>query len=382
MPRKVKNNKNKNSNKRPKQKRSMKPSAKRRNQPVTRLGPSSLSACAAKYALALGSPFSPQALGACVPTFPARPSQKVHSRVFGTFQVGSGGVGFIGHAPTVCNNLNSIYYSRSGFTLTTADITAIGVTQAPFDSIPYSTAQIIPTATTGEYLSNTVRGRVVCSAMRIRYVGTELNRSGVIYGLVTPDHSNMQNSSIPQMTKYRECIRRPVSRSWTTLCACAIDPDEADYPDISAMQNLSQSNQAFIEASYPFSGGNYLLTTAQGIGGIPMLFLVTGAAFNEFEFEIITHLEYTGGLIQQLLSPSHADIAGLSKVIDLKAQSDLSAASNTASKPYEQTFAETCKASVNNFVDQAVSVMSVAGTVASGASQLRSAYKGLKWVEV
>lgn len=380
MPKKNKNNQKKN-NKRPKPRKTVRSSNRRKNQIVTRMGASSLSACAAKYALALGSPFSAQALGACVPTFPARPSQKVHSRVFGTFQVGTGGVGFISHAPTVCNNLNSIYYSRSGFTLTTADVAAIGVTQAPFDSIPYSTTQIFPTPTTGEYISNSVRGRVVCSAIRIRYVGTELNRSGVIYGLVTPDHSNMQNSSITQMTKYRECIRRPVSRAWTTLCSCAIDPDEADYPDISALQNAAQSNQGSLEACFPFSGGNYLLTTAQSIGGVPMLFLVTGAAFNEFEYEIITHLEYTGGPIQQLLSPSHADLAGLSKVIDLKAQSDLNAASNTSSKPYEQTFSETCKASVNNFVDQAVSVMSVAGTVASGASQLRSAYKGIKWVE-
>ena len=141
-----------------------------------------LSECAARYACAIGAPFSAGAIGACVPSFPARPSFKVHSRINGTFSIGTAGVGYIGVAPCVSNSQRCIYYTGSTFTGTTLMVSGTGVNAITNTSNPYASGAFVPAS----QATDAMTARIISVGLRIRYTGTELNRGGIVYGLVHP----------------------------------------------------------------------------------------------------------------------------------------------------------------------------------------------------
>lgn len=336
-----------------------------------------LTECAARYACAVGAPFSSNAIGACFPSFPARPSRKVHSRLTGVFKVGSQ-VGYIAIAPTACNDLASIYYTETAYAGANLSVGATGVTVSNNTANPYGHSLFLP----GNASADCISARIISVGLRIRYTGTELNKGGLIYGLVLPNHGNLHSTTPVAMSAWRECVRRPVSRAWTTIVASAIDTDEGDYPDVSelyAINTTSSLNEAVIKALYPFSSGNSVTTTNANLGGIPMAFMITSTEGNSFEFEVITHMEIIGSLVQNSVTPSHADAIGLSKIIEVKGMADINAASNTSNIPYEKNFAESLKSGISQMVDTTVEVASVAKTINDGVNKLSQAYASIPW---
>lgn len=371
----------------PKQQRKQQPKRKAPRQRTKRVRATQfgvLSECAARYACAVGSPFSANAIGACVPSFPARPSYKVHSRITGTFSIGTAGIGYIGVAPCVANDKKCIYYTSSAFSGSSLAVGATGMTSITNGSNPYASSAFVPSSQSTDAMT----ARIVSIGLRIRYTGTELNRGGLIYGLVHPNHGNLHQTTTDAMSVFRECIRRPVSRSWTQVVASAIDTDEADYPDPSDMMAIGTASsiiQAGLISTFPFSSGNCVTSSNLDLGGIPMAFMVNSSPGNQFEYEIISHLEYIGTQVQNAVTPSHADAVGLSKIIEVKGMADVNAANNTSSIPYEVSFADSLKSGIARMTETTVQAASVAASIATGINKMSNAYNSIpktNWIEL
>lgn len=352
--------------------RSKKPARRKNGKKTMRVSPMRMSSCAAHYAAAIGAPFSPQAIGACVPTFPARPSYKVHSRITGTFYVGSN-LGYVAIAPTCTNNLASIYVTETNFSGTTLSAGAVGVSAIANSSNAYANGAFIP----ANQQADGMVGRIVSVGLRIRYIGTELERSGLIYGLVHPAHASLHSFTIPQLSSYRETIRRPVTRSWTTIVASAVNFDESVYPDVSDLISMTAAphNQAQLEACFPFSGGSSVTSSNPTLGAFIMAFMVTGTQGNAYEYELITHQELVGIQVQNAVSPSHSDQVGLSNVIEIKAKADLLSASNSTNAPYEKVFGISLAEGMQQMAQTSVNVAQTATNIANAANSINAAAK-------
>ncbi len=338
---------------------------KQRKKRVKKSTPSvNLSSAVAHYACAIGSPFSPEALSACVPTIPARPSQKVASRQIGTYTIGSAGTGFVAIAPTVVNYAVSIFSTTAGYSSVSISCTPGTVTKSNITNNPYPIASFIAG---GSSIDASIMGRIVSVGLRVRYIGTELNRGGMLMALVEPNHGSIDSYSQTDLTAYRECIRRPVTRNWTTIVAAAIDFKEQIYPDTNEWLSITPNgpNVAQLESTYPFSNGSNL-SGSPTTGAPIMVILTTGTPGNTFEFEVIHHLELIGKPVQSLATPSHSDQEGLSRMIEVKGIADLEAASNSKNTSYEQAFSSSMKSSLSSMATKYMSSTSVANMVARG----------------
>lgn len=280
-----------------------------------------LSACAAHYGLAIASPFNPKAAGACVPSFPARPSQKTAAKLVGQCTVGSAGFGFVVVAPVVCNDQPSVFSTNSAYPSTSISATFAAAvpaqqTAANFSTLPFDATQVNDGNTA---FNSNVAGRIVSVGLRIRYVGTELSRGGTIYGVHHPDHQSINGNTVSMFASLKECIKEPVTRKWVEIVASAIDPNETAYPD--AVPWNYNGNMQSIMNKYPFSQGQILSGTgADASMGAPILgFIITGEIGNVFEWEVIEHVEYVGRPAQSMLTLSHADAEGTSTITEVAA---------------------------------------------------------------
>jgi hypothetical protein len=300
-----------------------------RRQPVVGHNSLGLSACAAHYALAVGSPYSREANGACVPTFPARMSQKVTAFQTGAVIVGGQQFGFVGVAPCVANNGGMIYSSTGAYNGTSVDyLNGTGVFVASLNSLPYSSAQLLGGDVS---VPAPVSGRIVSCAIRVRYVGTELNKGGIMYCLVTPDHTNTNGLSMQTLSAYSETIKMPVGRQWTTIVASAIDQSECSYPEESSVPTGDPTIRQML---YPFSQQNAISPTAQTVGAPIIIIGIQSTAQNSFEYEVVQHVEYIGPLTQSMATKSHSDQNGLSKVTEAAGNvMGLRAANGAAQEP-------------------------------------------------
>lgn len=310
----------KNQRNRPPPRRQKKPKRKSQNFPIR------LSACAAHYAATIATPFLPSAVGACVPTFPARLTQKVSAKMSGQFVVGTK-QGFLAVTPCVANDQACIFHSDSGtYAGTSAVITpsayVAGTGYNVYTTVPYNN---VPLLDGGAISSSTLKGRVVSVGVRVRYTGTELYKGGTLYALIRPDHETVNDMSPSGMASYKECIKVPVSRKWTEIVASAVDPDETIFFDSTRFftaGSASAGTLEYISALFPFSQGQSIDSTSTTVGAPIILFMATGNPGNTFEYEIIQHLEYIGSLTQSVASKSHADADGLSMVTDVAGSVD------------------------------------------------------------
>jgi len=276
-----------------------------------------LSPCTRHYFANLAAPFDPKSEGVCVPTFPARKSMKTSSKARGTLTVGTNR-GYIAVVPCVANDNPSIYYSNSASYAGTAisiipNTMPAGSTSAAVPNPNNSAVFVDGTAA----VNSTLTARIVSVGLRVRYTGTELNKSGLMYMLVQPDHGNLNGFNENNMANYKECVIKPVSREWTEIVLSAIDTHETEYPDSGSIIGLAAGGSSSVEGLtmlYPFSQGQYCDSSSPHIGAVPMAVICTGVAGNTFDWEVITHLETVGPTVQNMSTKSHSDIEGLSKV--------------------------------------------------------------------
>jgi len=265
-----------------------------------------MSACALKYARAIASPFSPEAIGACIPRNPARPSHKVTGRLRFTVTAGTSGYWFLAVTPSTANDRFTAWHSTATFagtsTVGTTSATT-GVTSVSMAGIPYSSAALTDVSTAGNPL---VSSRIVSMGVAVQYTGTALNLGGTIRSYVDPNHNNLFGQDFSANSSTGVSISA-VSRKRLVYELSAIDSGECEYP------NGEYGSFTFSNV-YPFSQGKSLNATDANHGGAPLLIDGNTVPGNTFMVDIVMHAEYIGMSASASLTVSHADAIGYETV--------------------------------------------------------------------
>jgi len=132
------------------------------------------------------------------------PSQKIRVFARGLMSTGTTGDGFIYWAPVLVNDNNNITFtgSTSTGTISTAFNAFGNVNPVGMTKIPYTTTQI-----TG----GGVEGRLVSACVRVRYSGSEDQRSGVVSLFEDPDHLGVAGQSATTISTFDSCGKERVS---------------------------------------------------------------------------------------------------------------------------------------------------------------------------
>lgn len=277
------NNKNNNQKKKssPKNRRRQPqpiPSRNARNRAMAK--PNAVPPCTLDYYTALMDPFRTNLPSVCIPDLYDTPSQKVSSKIRTLLATGTNGVGFAIVYPRVFVNTIAAkcYVSSSLYTGTTTNTNTVPGNNTLYDSqLPYPNTA--PRA-----------ARTVGCGVRIRYVGTNLNLGGRIVMARLPYITSADNLSTAELLAKPNAVSVLVSRQWQELSYIPQNSSENDY-----------SSSASFNSS-------------------PLVMIVESTAANQFELEVITHLEYTstylGGVeyVVTTVTPSHSDIMGMSTI--------------------------------------------------------------------
>lgn len=189
------------------------------------------------------NPWNPTA-AACVPMWPAPPSLKIHQYAKAVMALGTVGVGF------VCCNLQPgndasgtsypVIHSTNAYTSNKVDTnTALtGVTGVNHNG-PYPEASFAGGITS-------LKVRPVSMGLRIRYIGSEDERGGYIYGVVSPLHATTDDVDTADMRLFDRSQAHPVTREWTTLTWFPVTTAEVNYYQDSGDADLLSHSMAFI----------------------------------------------------------------------------------------------------------------------------------------
>lgn len=261
-----------------------------------------LSECATNYARTLANPFDGPL--SCIPTFPALQSLKARTYARGVFATSSTtGVGYVVVSPLRCcvNDQSAIFFTLSTFTGT--NITAsLGVGINPAD-----TNASYP----GADLNLTESGfgaRVVGLGLRVRYIGTELNRGGQLYALQDPTHSSLDGRSIAELANELQTRVFPVNRVWTTVLY---------KPVSSGDMNFNQGLPGITQDYY-----------------LAILAFISSTTSLSFEWEVYGVFEYQGVNIRGQTA-SHTDPTGFAAVHSSSAVSSVLNATQLSSDKRE-----------------------------------------------
>lgn len=300
-----------------------------------------MSKCALRYALACSNPFEIAARGACVPNGSA-PSMKTHATCRFDVTIGTTGFAVILLAPSLANDLNSIFYTNSSYAGATfcpfaasATYGAAGVGSAyntgwalATHNGPFTASQLAgnEVATVGN--ASSVYGKVVSCGVRVQYTGTTLNESGLMYCYHDPAHGSLSGVSTLNLGNFGDVNIEGVTRKPCMLTAHSVSPSEQCY---SNEGNSSASSTAGLASLlYPYSAGDYSWdslyggTTSFNAGassgstgsyvfpiGVPVgAIIVTGVAGQTFHLEAIFHMEFSGTGAASMLTPTTPDPVG------------------------------------------------------------------------
>lgn len=304
--------------------------------------PKNMSPCVRKMFHAITSPWSPSATGACIPVFPARPSQK--NTGFSRFdvQVGTNGVGFVCVMPSLATDAPVAIYSNAAytgnvgpfdvaFTAATGAISTPGVTSINMTNLGHATSSFVGALG----VPPLVRGRIISSSVSIQYTGTTLEQSGLIYCYSDPAHDTTGNMGVNALSGRKECEVIPTTRDKCWISCYPITRDECDY-ERNANPNYGQTiqgnltttqlaRQEYLNIVYPFSNGSDFNSSATAItsvassatyGAAPMCIIISGAtAGNSYHVEIVTHVEYIGPGTEGRTTMSEFDTIGAEKLL-------------------------------------------------------------------
>ncbi len=180
-----------------------------------------LSDCTQRYIKAIHAPWS--AIRACVPLPPCFPSQKLQCWYKGTMSTGTQGIGFVFVDPVqgVTNDKDFGTYTGSNFAGTGLDQNPLttGVTAFQSNS-PFVDSN---------FTADETYYRIVAVGIRVRYVGSELNRGGSVVSLVEPDHASLNGFGIGSLLSYAGVHTQPTGRRWHECVWFPIDATEIAY---------------------------------------------------------------------------------------------------------------------------------------------------------
>lgn len=239
-----------------------------------------MSACAADYAKAIANPFDGPL--ACIPDFPALYSSKQRVWAKGSLSTSATtGFGFIMVNPfnMACNNLGAVSYSTSAYTGTNTTVPPTAGVSEAFSNSQYASSDFGSAANLSQY-------RIVGCGLRIRYMGTELNRGGYKIGFADPTHSSCQGQTTTTIRLEPESVEFAITRTWSTVLYRPVINSELNYQ------------------------------TDFSLGTNMMCFLIQAASATtplEYEWQAFAVIEYQGRTIKGM-TPSHSDPVGFSAV--------------------------------------------------------------------
>jgi len=221
--------------------------------------PSNMSSGAAEYAHSLADPFTDYQ--ACIPDYPALFTGRIHTFAKGTVSTGaagSTGFGFIVIDPSrgVVSDGSAVKLNTAASVLTFVNLTA-GANLASFNSNSNYATSGIGTAQLAQY-------RVVSCGLRIRYIGAELNRGGILVGMHHPAHFSLHGYNISGLDAYSESSRLPVIREWSSVVYHPVDTDDLDW-----QSTFPTFTPASTDSSY-YMG--FLIQAPDTSGATPMTF--------------------------------------------------------------------------------------------------------------
>lgn len=345
---------------------------------MRRNGPSitgRLSACAMRYAMAITTPWSQEALGACVPQ-PAGMTYKTYGWVRTSVIMPANGYGFVIASPSLANDMPCLYASGNGYAGIGGEVIPIvgglpnvGVLEIPCANLPYARTQFIKSSPS----QSLVAGRIVSVGLRVRYTGNDINLGGQVYALREPYHASVQvrtnAGGLPFPATYDwwgakiQTRITNFNRSWTDIADFAYSREEQDILSWTTADNTMR-NAAAAETVllYPFSNGENDFFDNVGVQtrtvngtqvGIPTLGLIfTGTPGQPVAIEYIIHVEYTGPPTAGATSPSDADPVGAETVRE--AAADAQAATHATD---ERTFGQAVFESVERLQQMAEAVV-------------------------
>jgi hypothetical protein len=239
-----------------------------------------------RYLQLVRNPFTADSVG--LPVFPSPPSSKATSWLKTVFTIGTGGVGWILGKPSVAND-------RATWHVSTATASGISIVASDAPLVPPTTGQQV-SGTTGangvtvlaqsnlQYPANlfsgeggTLRQRIVCTAVRARYIGTQDKLGGNMLPFVHPEHAVQDGTQQSFIQSWEGVNSIPCTRQWVGCVAVPVHRTELEYVHL-----LTTPAHDSVETS----AGNYIVLMA------------TGAPGNQYEVEVVVHIEYIGTATQ------------------------------------------------------------------------------------
>lgn len=282
--------------------------------------PWAISDCAKKYSIALVNPRDPRATGACIPSFPSPPSQKLTSELDFSFVIGTTGIGYLAWSPSPTNDQAAVFtttalYDSTNLAITDAMITANKVVKSPFSNQPFPASSFVPTSSSNA----AVRARLVSVCLEECYTGTTNNLSGMRFHFHDPNHSGLigiNNGGINPSVLINQpgCQSAPVSRASKRVVGFSVSSDETEYP---TFDDATATTGATNEMIYwPWCGGNQMNSVFTGPGQPSLIVFVTGGLPGNTHYVKLTQLsELCGnGVASISMTPSATDVVGFSMV--------------------------------------------------------------------
>lgn len=268
----------------------------------------SVSECTKRFAEALSNPWSPKALGACLPIEPVRPSMKICVKQRISTTIGANGGCFLVVSPCVANDTAFAWYGGGAYNLsdhaliaptaTNTSLTA-GVTAQNMTGLPWASMDL-------QSPYNRMSARIVSVGVKAQYTGTKLNEAGTWNALISPDGVDITGASnnIAALSNVPGFKWSPVTKKPVVLTSGPLDYEGYEWcaPDVRSAGSVPAV------ANYPWANEGMLSAAPAAMNGACPIFLMLtgGVAGQGVVFEIIVHAEYTGKLCTAL-TPSHND---------------------------------------------------------------------------
>lgn len=297
--------------------------------------PGTVSPCLKKWFTCLTTPFQQEAQGACIPSGGNISSMRSMNFVRGNVVIGQQGVGYLQLIPTPWNDVVCAVTTAANFNGTTAAIFVNGGTSAwvngmqplSFANGRFSTAAVSAAA---QAQNPPVACRIVGGGLKCYYVGTELNRGGLMNVYTSPTHfvvNSLPTNPAIFMTPsllgaYQETIIRPISREPFEYPLGPLLEQELNYAP--SFDDSVSTTDYLQRLSYPWSP-TYLFngltsTTNQGnplifLGQPTTIFTFTGQPGNVIHFEYALHVESTGDQTEGQRLPADSDPVGVDSMM-------------------------------------------------------------------
>lgn len=266
-----------------------------------------LSPCAREYAASLANPFTGPA--ACIPDYPALLTRKVRVWAKGTFATSA----TTGFGCIVMDPLQGVCGDSSYFVASTTS--ALNSVTPTFTQAAGGAGNTYSASNSEYSLANFDGGangstvRVVSAGLRVRYIGTELNRGGQIIGLTDPNHNSIMTAdgvgkTLSDIEGNSESRRFAVDRTWKCVLFRPVDNND----------NVLVSNDFMIGDQAIFAPGHLYMT-----------FYIQAASATtslSYEWEAYANYEVAGRNVRGK-TPSHYDPNGFASVHAATAHSNL-----------------------------------------------------------